>query len=64
MWNFECFQNFKFEKIFLENENRFQKIGASFLVERTNIEKVSFLYKFTLSEANVKTNKIVLRQIE
>ena len=30
-----------------------------FLVERTKIEKTSFLYKTALSEANVKTNRMV-----
>ena len=30
-----------------------------FLVERTKIEKTSFLYKTALSEANVKTKRMV-----
>ena len=52
------FQYFYFETNFLENENLFQKTGVPFLVETTKIEDTSFLFKTTLSEANVKTNKM------
>ena len=52
--SFEHFQYFNFETYFLENENFF-----SFLVERTKIEKASFPYKTAISEANVKTNRVV-----
>ena len=57
--NFEHLQYFNFETGFLENENSFQKIGVRFLVERTKIEKASFPYKTAVSEANVKTNRLV-----
>ena len=57
--NFEHFRNFDFETDFLENENFFQKTGVPFLVERTKIEKASFPYKTAISEANVKTNRMV-----
>ena len=43
---------------FLEDENFFQKTGVPFLVERTNIEKISFPYKTAISKANVKTNRM------
>ena len=57
--NFEHFQYFNFEADFLENENFFQKLEYRFLVERTKIEKASFPYKTAISEANVKTNRMV-----
>ena len=37
----------------------FQKIEATFLVERTKIENASFPYKTVTSEANVKPNTMV-----
>ena len=45
---FKRFQYFKFEKIFLENENLFQKTGVP----------ASFPFKTALSETNVKTNRM------
>ena len=57
--NFKPFQYFNFEVDFLENENLFQKPGVLFLVESTKIENPSFPCKTALSEANVKTNKMV-----
>ena len=57
--NFKRFQWFNFEKDFLESDNPFQKTGLLFLVESTKIEKTSFPYKTAISEANVKTIKIV-----
>ena len=57
--NLEHFQCFNFETDFLEDENFFKKIGVLFLVERTKIEKGSFPYKTVISEANVKTNRMV-----
>ena len=57
--NFEHFQYFKFETDFLENESFFKKLEYRFLVERTKIEKASFPYKNAISEANVKTNRMV-----
>ena len=37
----------------------FNKLEYCFLVERIKIEKASFPYKTTISEANVKTNRMV-----
>ena len=37
----------------------FKQVGYSFLVESTMIENASFPYKTAISEANVKTNKMV-----
>ena len=37
----------------------FKKLQYRFLVERTNIENASFPYKTAISEANVKTNRMV-----
>ena len=36
-----------------------KKLEYGFLVERTKIEKASFPYKTAISEANVKTNRMV-----
>ena len=43
----------------LENATFFKKLEYRFLVERTKIEKPSFPYKIVISEANVKTNRMV-----
>ena len=37
----------------------FKKLEYSFLVESTKIENASFPYKTAISEANVKTNRMV-----
>ena len=47
------------ETDFLENEKLFEKTWVPFLVERTKIENASFPYKITISEANIKTNRMV-----
>ena len=57
--NFEHFQYFKFEIGFLENENFLKKTGVPFLIESTNIKNVSYPKKTAISEANVKTNRMV-----
>ena len=57
--HFERFQYFNFEPDFLKNENLFQKLECHFLVESTKIEKVPFPDKTAISEANVKTNRMV-----
>ena len=55
-WKFcEHFLYCNFDTNFLENENW----RIVFLVESTKIENLSFLYKTAMSEANVKTNRIV-----
>ena len=56
---FECFQYFNFETNFLKTENLFpKKLENRFVVENTKIESVTYSYKTTLSEANVKTNRM------
>ena len=58
--NFEHFQFFNFETDFTENENLFQTSGVPFfLVESNKIENASFPYKTSISEANVRTNRMV-----
>ena len=57
--NFELFQYFNLETGFLENENLFQKLEYRLLVESTKIENTSFPYKTAMSEAHVKTNRMV-----
>ena len=58
--NFERFHYFNFWADFLENENLFQKAEYHFLVASTKIENASFPYKTVTSEANVKTNRMVI----
>ena len=60
--NFEHFQYFNFETDFLENETFFKNLGHRFLVERSKIENASFPYKTVISEANVKTNRMVTKK--
>ena len=55
---FERFQYSNFETNFLKNENLFQKTGLLFLVESTKIEKAIVAYKTSLSDSNVKINRI------
>ena len=57
--NLEHFQHTNFETDFLEIENFFKKLEYRFLVESTKIKKASFLFKTAISEANVKTNRMV-----
>ena len=44
--------------IFSKTKTFFQKTGVPFLVESTKIENTTFPYKTSLSEVNVKTNKM------
>ena len=55
--NFERFQCDNFETDFLQNENLFEK--NRFSVGSTKIENTSLPYKTAISEANVKTNRMV-----
>ena len=57
--NFERFQYLNFETDFLENESFFRKTRVLFLDESTKIENASFPYRTAISEANVKTNRMV-----
>ena len=57
--NFERFKHFNFETDFLENENFVKKLVYHFSVESTKIENASFPYENSISEANVKINRMV-----
>ena len=57
--NFERLQYFNFKTNFLEKKTFFKKLEYPFLVEKTKIENASFPHKTAISEANVKTNKMV-----
>ena len=58
--NFQRFQYFSFEADFIENEILFQKNRSTiFSNESTKIENASFSYKTAISEAIVKTNRMV-----
>ena len=47
------------KQIFWKTKNFLKKLDHRFLVESTRIENISFPYKTSTSEANVKTNKVV-----
>ena len=58
--NFERFQYFKFETDFLENQSYFQKIEYRFFFGfRSLAENAWFPCKTAISEASVKSNRIV-----
>ena len=44
--------------IFWKNETFFKKLECGFLVESTKIENATFPYNISLSETNVKTNRM------
>ena len=47
------------KQIFLKRKTFFKKLEYGYVVEPTKIEKVPFSYKTAISEANVKTNRMV-----
>ena len=55
--NFEGFQYFSFETGSLETF--LKKLEYRYLVKSTKTENTSFPYKTAISEANVKTNRMV-----
>ena len=57
--SFKRFQYFNVETNFLENENLFQKIWVLFFSWNHKIENTSCPFKTVLSEANLKTNRMV-----
>ena len=57
--NLECLQYFNFETDFMEYENLFQNTGVPFFSWSTKIENASPSCKTTISEVNVKTNRMV-----
>ena len=62
MWQsvkvFNIFKYINFNSNFLENETFFKNLEYRFLVETTKIENTSLPFKTTLSESNVKTNRM------
>ena len=58
--SFERFQYLNFETLTLwKMKTFFKKLEYRFLVESTKIENASFPHKTAISDANVKTNRIV-----
>ena len=53
------FNTLTLKQIFWKTKTFFKKLEYRFLVESTKIENASFPYKTAISEANIKTNKIV-----
>ena len=51
------------KQIFWKTKTFFKKLKYSFLVETNEIENTSFLFKTALSEANVKTNRMVTTKL-
>ena len=50
------------KQIFWKKKTIFKKLEYHFLVENTKIENASFPWKTEISEANVKTNKVVTKK--
>ena len=55
------FSTLTLKQIFWRIKTFFKKLEYRFLVESTKIENASFPYKTVISEANVKTNKMVTK---
>ena len=53
------FNTLTLKQIFWNTKTFFNKLEYRFLAESTKIERASFPYKAALSEANVKTNRMV-----
>ena len=53
------FSTLTLKQIFWKMKTFFKKLENRFLVESTKIENPSFLFKTAISEANVKTNRMV-----
>ena len=53
------FNTLTLKRIFWKTKTIFKKLEYCFLVESINIENASFLHKTALSEANVKTTRMV-----
>ena len=53
------FSTLTLKQIFWKTKTFFRKLEYCFLVEGSKIENASFPYKTEISEANVKTNKMV-----
>ena len=60
-WKFKnVFNTLTLKEIFWKTKTFFKKLEYYFLVKSTKIENASFPYKTAVSEANVKTNKMVI----
>ena len=63
MWQsvkiFNVFNTLTLKQIFWKTKTFFKKLEYRFLVESTKIENASFPYKTAITEANVKTNRMV-----
>ena len=53
------FNNLTLKQIFWRTKSFFEKLEYRFLVESTKIENASFPYKTAISEANVKTIRMM-----
>ena len=53
------FNTLTLKRIFCKTKAFLKKLEYRFLVESTKIENVPFPYKTSISEANVKTNRMV-----
>ena len=53
------FNTLTLKQIFWKTKTFFKKLAYRFLVENTEIENALFPYKTAISEANVKTNRMV-----
>ena len=53
------FNTLTLKQIFWKTKTFFKKLEHRFLLESTNMENISFPCKTTISEANVKTNRMV-----
>ena len=53
------FNTLTLKQIFWKTKTFFKKLEYRFLVESTKIEKASFPYETAVSEAKVKTNRMV-----
>ena len=57
--NLNVFNTSTLKKISWETKTFFKNLEYRFLVESTKIENASFLYKTAITEAKVKTNRMV-----
>ena len=53
------FNTLTLKQIFWKTKTFFKKLRYRFLVESTKIDNASFPYESVISEANVKTNRMV-----
>ena len=58
----KVFNTLTLKQVFWKTETFLKKLEYHFLVESTKIQSASFPYKTVLSEANVKTNRMVSKK--